>query len=75
MGAGAAVSRDLSLGGRMINAATEAIEETSAFRAAFSTRRCLVPASVYYEWRTKAATKQPYKIAFRSGAMFAFAGL
>jgi putative SOS response-associated peptidase YedK len=68
-------SRDLSLGGRMINAPAEAIEETPAFRASFQTQRCLVPANGYYEWQTKGTRKQPYRIALRNGALLAFAGL
>ena len=68
-------SRDLSLAAQMINAAAEAIEDKPAFRTSFHAQRCLVPASGYYEWQTKGAKKQPYKIALRGGALFAFAGL
>ena len=68
-------SRDLSIGTRMINAPVEGIDATPAFRAAFETRRCLVPANGYYEWQTRGARKQPYRITLRTGALFAFAGL
>ena len=34
-----------------------------------------MPASGYYEWRLKEAGRQPYRIALRTGALFAFAGL
>jgi putative SOS response-associated peptidase YedK len=68
-------SRDLSLGGRMINAPVEAIEETPAFRAPFHSQRCLVPATGYYAWHTKEARKQPYRITLRTGTLCAFAGL
>ncbi len=68
-------SRDLSLGGGMINAPAETLEEKPAYRAAFRAQRCLVPASGFYEWQAKDANKQPYKIALRNGAPFAFAGL
>jgi putative SOS response-associated peptidase YedK len=68
-------SRDLSLGGGMINAPAETLEEKPAYRVAFRARRCLVPANGFYEWQTKDPNKQPYKIALRNGALFAFAGL
>jgi putative SOS response-associated peptidase YedK len=68
-------SRDLSLGGRMINAPIEEIEQRPAFQRPFHTQRCLVPASGYYEWRLKEASRQPYRIGLRAGALFAFAGL
>jgi putative SOS response-associated peptidase YedK len=68
-------SRDLSLGAGMINAPAETLEVKAAYRAAFQTRRCLVPASGFYEWQTKGGKNQPYKIALRNGALCAFAGL
>jgi putative SOS response-associated peptidase YedK len=68
-------SRDLSLGAGMINAPAETIEDKPAFRVPFHAQRCLVPASGFYEWQTKGAKKQPYKIAPRGSAVFALAGL
>ena len=68
-------SRDLSLGARMINAPAEEIEDKPVFRVAFAGRRCLVPANGFYEWQTRGARKQPYKIGLRNGALCAFAGL
>jgi putative SOS response-associated peptidase YedK len=68
-------ARDLSLGSQMINAPAEEIDEKSAFRTPFSKQRCLVPASGFYEWQARASRKQPYRIAPRSGTLFAFAGL
>lgn len=68
-------SRDLSQGSQMINAPAEEIDDKSAFRTPFHTQRCLVPANGFYEWQARAARKQPYRIALRNGALFAFAGL
>ena len=68
-------SRDLSLGAGMINAPAETLEEKPAYRTAFHAQRCLVPASGFYEWQTKGAMNQPYKIALSNGALLAFAGL
>ena len=58
-----------------INARAEAIERTGLFREAFSTCRCLVPATGFYEWEKRDGGKQPYRFRLRSGEPFAFAGL
>ncbi|WP_077728243.1 SOS response-associated peptidase [Methylocaldum sp. 14B] len=60
-----------------INARAETVATKPAFRNAFRRRRCLVPASGYFEWaaRPGSKTKQPYFISLREGELFAFAGL
>jgi len=68
-------SRDLSLATRMINAPAEEVTDKPTFRDPFRTQRCLVPANGFYEWQTRGAKKQPYKIGLRNGALLAFAGL
>jgi putative SOS response-associated peptidase YedK len=67
-------SRDLSVGAGMFNAPAEVIEEKPVFRASFQTRRCLVPATGFYEWQTSRASRRPYRIAPRGRGLFAFAG-
>ncbi|MDA8392468.1 MAG: SOS response-associated peptidase [Actinomycetota bacterium] len=42
---------DPSVGNRMINARAETLGTSRAFRRAFASRRCLIPASGFYEWR------------------------
>jgi putative SOS response-associated peptidase YedK len=63
----------------MINARAEGIADKASFRNAVRRRRCLVPASGFYEWRarpkgTKGA-KTPYWIRPRNGGLIAFAGV
>jgi putative SOS response-associated peptidase YedK len=48
-----------------INARSESVHEKPTFRSAFKSRRCLIPASGYYEWATelgKYESKQPFFI-------------
>jgi putative SOS response-associated peptidase YedK len=68
-------STDLSAGTRMINARSEGIEAKPAFRAAVRARRCLVPATGFYEWKGIPGRKRPYAITLSDRPMFAFAGL
>ena len=59
-----------------INARTETVHEKPTFRNAFTSRRCLIPASGYYEWATEMgpyAPKQPFFI--HGDGLIAFAGI
>ena len=49
-------SKDLKGGARMINARSESVATTAAFRKAFASKRCLVPVDGWYEWRKPART-------------------
>jgi putative SOS response-associated peptidase YedK len=68
-------AKDPSLGDRMINARAETAAGKPAFRSAIRRRRCLVPASGFYEWKRTNGRKQPYYIRRPDGKPFAFAGL
>ncbi len=60
----------------MINARAETAAVKPAFRAAFRSRRCLVPADGFYEWQgRRGARRQPYWISLARGGVFAMAGL
>lgn len=68
-------SKDDKIGARMINARSETAAEKPSFRSAVTTRRCLVPASGFYEWVQGPDGKQPHFIHFSDARVFAFAGL
>ncbi|WP_300680331.1 SOS response-associated peptidase [Nocardioides sp.] len=69
-------AKERSIGARMINARLETVADKPAFRKAFATRRCLVPADGYFEWyRSESGTKQPFFIHPRDGRSLAMAGL
>ncbi|HEX7589698.1 MAG TPA: SOS response-associated peptidase [Demequinaceae bacterium] len=68
-------AKDSSMGAKMFNARSETVTEKPSFRAAFAQRRCLVPASGYYEWQARKGGKQPYFIYPEDASPLAFAGL
>lgn len=68
-------AKDKSIGAKMINARAESVAEKPAFRTAFKKRRCLVPASGYFEWKGEPKHKQPYFIHAPDGELLMFAGL
>ena len=59
-----------------INAMSETAPSKPFFRSAFKKRRCLIPASGFYEWKaTGKKQRQPYAIRLADDKPFAFAGL
>jgi putative SOS response-associated peptidase YedK len=68
-------AKDASIGSRMINARGETLSAKPAFRAAFRSRRCLVPASGFFEWKREGSGKVPHWITTTDGSLLAFAGL
>jgi putative SOS response-associated peptidase YedK len=75
-------AKDPAIGNKMINARMETVHEKPAFRKAFASRRCLLPADGYFEWyatqqKTKAGKplKQPFFIHPADGGVLAMAGL
>ena len=58
-----------------INARAETITKSPVFRGPFKSRRCLAPASAFYEWQRTSQGKQPFCIRLKEGDLFAFAGL
>ncbi|TMA33055.1 MAG: SOS response-associated peptidase [Deltaproteobacteria bacterium] len=64
-----------SAGPPLINARAETAAQRAAFRDAFRARRCIVPASGFYEWANRGDFRQPYWIAPSDGAPWGIAGL
>ena len=58
----------------VINARSETVLEKPMFRAHMLARRCLIPASGYYEWKKEGSKKIKYKFYLSDEPLF-FAGL
>ena len=74
-------AKDTKIGNQAINARIETAAAKPLFRGAWKSRRCLIAASGFYEWRSleipgKAKpAKMPFYIARRDGRPLTFAGL
>lgn len=62
-------------GAPLANARAEGIAAKPAFRDAFRRRRCVLPASGFYEWETRGRTKWPQYFQLAGEAPCLFAGL
>jgi putative SOS response-associated peptidase YedK len=68
-------AKDPSIGSKMINARAETVAEKPSFKRLLTSKRCLVPASGFYEWKQFPEGKLPHHIRVKGETVFAFAGL
>ena len=59
----------------LINARAEGIEAKPSFRGPIRHRRCIVPASGFYEWGRQGTGKQPYFVRPAENEVFSLAGI
>lgn len=59
----------------LTNARGETVSEKNSYKTAFKSRRCIIPASGFYEWATENGLKNPWYFSLKSGDPMAFAGL
>jgi len=57
------------------NAKAETLAQSGMFKRLLPTRRCLVVADSFYEWKKEKDLRQPMRIRLKDHAPFAFAGL
>ena len=57
------------------NARAETVASKPMFRDAFRKRRCIIPASGFFEWTDGKGGKQPHYFSAADGEILAFAGL
>jgi putative SOS response-associated peptidase YedK len=67
--------RDDRKGVAPINARAETLFEKPMFRNLTKARRCIVPASGFYEWQKRDGRKQPFYLTSDDGELWGFAGL
>ena len=75
LGPDSVLGHDASIGFKTINARAETVASKPAFRDAFMSRRCLLPADGFFEWRRSGREKQPFHFGMQDDSLFAFAGL
>jgi len=68
-------AKDTSIASKLINARSDGVAEKPSFRAAFRTRRCVVPATGYFEWKAEAGGKSPYAFVPTEQPCFGLAGI
>ncbi|HEY8772523.1 MAG TPA: SOS response-associated peptidase [Candidatus Limnocylindria bacterium] len=67
---------------RLINARSETVESSPAFRASFARHRCIIPADAFYEWRRerdpitgRTIRSEPFAVFRADGEPLALAGV
>ena len=68
-------AKDNKISQHLINARAETVAEKPAFKSAYQQRRCLIPATGFYEWQKLEQGKQAFCISRDNQQLFAFAGL
>jgi putative SOS response-associated peptidase YedK len=68
-------AKDPRIGSKMINARAEGIESKPSFKRPLRSRRCIIPASAFYEWKGNPGAKVKYRITRTDDDLFGFAGL
>ena len=68
-------TQDIHTAKRPINTCAETLSEKPSFTELLKNRRCLVPASGFFEWKKEGSKKIPFYLHLPKNPLFAFAGL
>lgn len=70
-------AKESSIGSKMFNARSETLTEKVSFKNLIKRKRCLIPATSFFEWKQIEGSKkkQKYKISLKNNNYFLFAGL
>lgn len=59
----------------IINARIETVNQKTSFKGILHTKRCIVPANAFYEWRGVGKNKIKYRISLENEPLFSMAAL
>jgi putative SOS response-associated peptidase YedK len=68
-------AKDEKIGLKMINAKAETLLEKPSFAKLIETKRCVILADSFYEWKKDEHIKTPYRISILDQKVFPLAGL
>lgn len=68
-------AKDQVIGQKMINARSETLTQKPSFKRVFVSRRCIVPATGFYEWAKEGKQKVPMHFVLRGNGLMGLAGL
>lgn len=68
-------AKDDKGGSKMINARAESLLEKASFKGLIRSRRCIIPADGFYEWKQMNGGKQPMRVVLQDRSIFSMAGL
>jgi putative SOS response-associated peptidase YedK len=68
-------TKDPAKKSRLINARAKTLHERASFRTLLGSRRCIIPATGFFEWVKKGRESIPYYIHREDESLFGFAGL
>jgi putative SOS response-associated peptidase YedK len=68
-------ARDEKISYKLFNARSESVFEKPLWKSVITSKRCLVPANGFYEWKKESDGKHPYYIHPRDTGVFSFAGV
>ena len=68
-------AKDSTAAKAIINARSETAMEKPFFRQALRKRRCIIPATGFFEWQRAESSKQPYYIRLKSDEIMGLAGI
>lgn len=66
-------AKDQKIGYKLFNARAETIDIKTSFKNSFKSKRCLIPANGFFEWRK--SDKKKFYFKLKSRELFSFAGL